>query len=183
MADKSKTKIHPAVPELANQLAKGDIDRREFLRTATLLGVSASAAYAMAGGVTGSQFVPSAQAATPKKGGNLRCSMQVQRMDDPATYEWTQMSNTSRPFLEYLTITGTDNVTRPYLCERWEASDDLKTWTLHMRKGVKWSNGDAFDAEDAAFNFRRWLDPKTGSSNIGLFGSMVTETDTGKKDK
>ena len=179
MTDNSKTRIHPAVPELANQLAKGEIDRREFLRTATLLGVSATAAYAMAGAGN----VPSARAATPKMGGNLRCSMQVQRMDDPATYDWTQMSNQTRPVLEYLTITGTDNITRPYLCERWEASDDLKTWTMHMRKGVKWSNGDEFTAADAAHNFKRWLDPKTGSSNIGLFSSMVTATDTGKKDK
>lgn len=180
---RKKGQNHPYIPELADLLRQGRVDRREFLRTATLLGVSAGAAYAMAGTITGEHMVPSAQAATPKMGGNLRCSMQVQRMDDPATYEWTQMSNTSRPFLEYLTVTGTDNITRPFLCERWEASDDLKTWTMHMRKGVKWSNGDAFDAEDAAFNFRRWLDPKTGSSNIGLFGSMVTETDTGKKDK
>ncbi|MFQ5938302.1 MAG: ABC transporter substrate-binding protein, partial [Acidiferrobacterales bacterium] len=36
---------------------------------------------------------------------------------------------------------------------------------------------------DVVFNFERWLDPKTGSSNLGLFSSMVTATDTGKKDK
>ncbi|MFQ5468623.1 MAG: ABC transporter substrate-binding protein, partial [Kiloniellaceae bacterium] len=31
-------------------------------------------------------------------------------------------------------------------------------------------------------NFTRWLDPKVGSSNVGLFASMVDEVDTGKKD-
>ena len=36
--------VHARVPELRNMLKKGEIDRREFLRTVTLLGVSATAA-------------------------------------------------------------------------------------------------------------------------------------------
>jgi peptide/nickel transport system substrate-binding protein len=183
MADRRPPKQHSYVPELKEQLRKGEISRRDFLRTATLLGVSATAAYAMAGAITGKQIVPQARAATPKSGGTLRMSMRVPEATDPATYDWTEKSNIARHMTEYLMRTGTDNVTRPYLCEKWEASDDLKTWTLHLQKGVKWSNGDDFNADDVVFNFERWLDPKTGSSNQGLFSSMVTETDTGKKDK
>ena len=183
MADRRPPKHHPYVPELKEQLRKGAIDRREFLRTATLLGVSATAAYAMAGPITGQQIMPQARAATPKAGGTLRMSMRVQEATDPATFDWTEKSNVARHITEYLAKTGSDNVTRPYLCERWEASDDLKTWTLHLQKGVKWSNGDDFNADDVVFNFERWLDPKTGSSNQGLFSSMITETDTGKKNK
>ena len=63
-------------------------------------------------------------------GGNLRCSMRVQPMTDPATFDWGEKSNQARHILEYLTITGRDNITRPYLAEAWEASEDLKTWTL-----------------------------------------------------
>ena len=169
-------RVHPGVEQMKKALADGKCSRREFLRTVTLLGVSATAAYSMAGLPN---FVPSAHAAQ-KKGGVLKFGMQVQEMADPATYSWTQKSIVARHIIEYLVETGPDNVTRPYLAERWEASDDLKTWTFHLRKGVKWSNGDDFNADDVVFNFTRWLDPKTGSSNLGLFNAMLEET--GKKD-
>ena len=185
LTDESGKRIHPYVPELCEQLRKEEIGRRDFLRTATLLGVSATAAYAMADTITGQSLSPSrpARAATPQKGGRLRSSMRVQRMDDPATYDWTEMSNQTRPILEFLTRTGSDNITRPYLAEGWEASDDLKSWTISLRQGVKWSNGDDFNADDVVHNFTRWLDPETGSSNIGLFAGMVEDVDSGEKDE
>ena len=108
--------------------------------------------------------------------------MAVQEMADPALFDWVEKSNQARHIVEYLTYTGPDNITRPYLAESWEPSDDLKTWTFRLRQGVKWNNGDDFTADDVVFNFKRWLDPKTGSSNIGLFSGLAEEFDTGEKN-
>ena len=170
-------RLHPGVAQAAEELRAGEVSRREFLRQATLLGTSAAAAAALAAGVLGGPRAAAAQGAPgrerPRRGGHLRCSMRVQQMTDPATFDWAEKSNVARQVLEYLTVTDPDNVTRPWLCERWEPSADLKTWTLHLRRGVRWSNGDAFTADDVVVNFRRWLDPATGSSNLGLFQALA----------
>ncbi|MFO1073530.1 MAG: ABC transporter substrate-binding protein [Geminicoccaceae bacterium] len=175
--------VHPLVGLARQQLAERKSDRREFLRTVTLLGVSAGAAYAMAGEILGEAVAPPAAAAEgdPVMGGVLRVSMSVLEMTDPALFDWTEKSNQTRHIVEYLTYTGPDNITRPYLAEKWEASDDLRTWTFHLRQNVKWSNGDQFDAEDVLFNIKRWLDPKTGSSNVGLLVGLTEDYDTGEK--
>lgn len=175
MAKSDERRIHPYIPKLVQQLEARRVDRREFLRTATLLGLSASAAYGIVGRVLGESAIPRARAqGTPKQGGIFRVGMEVQKMEDPATYSWTQMSNQTRHVAEYLAITGPDNVTRPMLAESWEASDDLKTWTFHLRQGVYWHNGDEFVADHVVWNFERWVDPAVASSNSGLstFASM-----------
>jgi peptide/nickel transport system substrate-binding protein len=119
-----------------------------------------------------------------KTGGILRIGMQVQKMEDPATYSWVEMSNQTRHIVEHLAMTGPDNITRPMLAERWEASDDLKTWTFYLRKGVMWHNGEELTAEHIKWNFERWVDPALASSNVGLstFSSIVEEHDSGEKD-
>jgi peptide/nickel transport system substrate-binding protein len=50
------------------------------------------------------------------------------------------------------------------LAERWQASDDLKTWTFYLRKGVKFHHGKELTAEDVITTFKMIADPATGSS-------------------
>lgn len=171
-------KVHPALPSLQSGMERGEVSRREFLRTATLLGAGATAAYAM----TGLPQPAAAASGEAKAGGTLRVAMRVREIADPALLNSVTQSNQARHILEYLTKTGTDNVTRPYLAESWSTSEDLKTWTFNLRRNVRWSNGDRFTAEDVAANVRRWLDPEVGSANIGLFSAMTEEIETGRSD-
>jgi peptide/nickel transport system substrate-binding protein len=176
-------KEHKLISKLREQLADKVMDRREFVRYATLLGLSAPAAYMMAGKITGEDFVPEARADDMPKGGTIRIAMRIPKLDNPATFSWVYDSNVVRQVCGYLTRTGADNVTRPHLASKWEASEDLKTWTFTIADDATWQDGKPFTAEDAAWNIKHCLDPKVGSSVIGLMkGYMLNEVDTGTKD-
>ena len=178
------TDEHVLVPTLKRQLAERQIDRREFVRYATLLGMAAPAAYAFVAKLTGAPLAaPAAAQGTLPKGGTLRLAMRCQDLKSPHTYSWVESSNSARQVLDYLAVTGVDNVTRPGLIEKWEPSADLKTWTLRVRKSVKWHNGRQFTADDVVWNLKRVLDPKTGSSTVGLMKVfLLEEFETGDKD-
>jgi peptide/nickel transport system substrate-binding protein len=171
---------HWGVDLMRRQFAAGSINRREFLRTLTLLGVSFPAATAMAAAITAPAAAQpvstgsSAPLATdpPKRGGVLRCQMRVMDVPDPARYDWQEMGNLARHVLEPLTRTGADNITRPWLAERWEASNDLTRWTFYLRRGVRWSDGRPFTATDVAYTVNRWMDPTLNSSNRARFAGL-----------
>src|SRR5690606_32597641 len=103
----------------------------------------------------------------PRRGGRITKSMQLQLLDHPARLSWVEGANVVRQIGEYLTETGSDNVTRPYLLDRWEASDDVKTWDLYLKQGVTFNNGDTLTADDVMFTFGEWLNPDVGSSMLG----------------
>ena len=45
----------------------------------------------------------------------------------------------------------------------WEVSDDLLTYTFHIRPDAKWSNGDKLTAEHFVFAVKRLVDPATAA--------------------
>ena len=170
----NESKEHPYLPKLRQQFSEGRCSRRDFLRTATLLGVSATTAYSFLG-----LAAPTASAASMPKGGTYRYGVRVLDVSSPHTYAWYE-EQICRQVCEYLTKTAADNITRPSLCEQWDASDDLRTWTLHLRKDVNWHNGRQFVADDVVWNIEHCLDPATGSSVLGLMKGYIMD-DAGEK--
>jgi len=180
-----ENKIHPLVNEAQNALSKGLISRRDFLRISTLLGVSLTTANILAAcGVktptataTAAAVATAAPTAAPTanpitRGGTLNIACRVERVSDPAQFSLVSASHSWRQVFEYLAETDPQGITRPLLLDSWKASDDLKTWTLVVKQGIKFSNGKDFTAQDVYFNFKRWLDPNTKSSMLASLSYM-----------
>jgi len=56
----------------------------------------------------------------------------------------------------------------PALARSWTVSPDGRRFTLSLRRGVRFSNGDAFDADDVLFSFQVYLDEKVASPQRDL---------------
>lgn len=62
----------------------------------------------------------------------------------------------------------------PGLAKDWLISNDKLTWTFHLRKGLKWSDGVPFSADDVIFTMQVINDPKipSGARDALLSGAI-----------
>lgn len=163
--------IHPAARAYAQEVADGTMDRREFLTRATALGVTAAGAYALIGAT------PARADAHIAPGGTLRIQQDVRALKDPPTYDWPQMANVSRGWLEYLVQYNADGVFEPRLLTSWEVNEDATRYVLNLRQGVLWNDGTPFTAADVAYNITRWCDASMEGNSMASRLAALIEND------
>ncbi|WP_311223491.1 MULTISPECIES: ABC transporter substrate-binding protein [unclassified Acidovorax] len=76
---------------------------------------------------------------------------------------------------EPLTKINADGSVSPLLAESWEVSPDLKTYTFRLRKGVKFHNGEPFNAAAVKFAFDRAGSDKSTNKDKRTFANLSTQ--------
>ncbi|MGI1660616.1 ABC transporter substrate-binding protein [Palleronia sp. KMU-117] len=167
---KNGPRVHDAARMYADECKGGKLSRREFLTRATALGVAAPTAYGLLG-----LAAPRAFAQTPQMGGTLRMQMDIKAQRDPRTWDWSEHSNVCRGWLEYLVHYERDGSVQPVLLEGWEANEDATVYTLRVRPGVTWNNGDPFTAADVAHNLERWCDASVEGNSMASRMAAISQ--------
>ncbi|MBI3556044.1 MAG: peptide ABC transporter substrate-binding protein [Deltaproteobacteria bacterium] len=90
--------------------------------------------------------------------------LRVRTLGDPLTLDWNRAyspveSILIRNLMEGLVAIGPKMTVVPATASRWEISKDGKTYTFHLRKDVRWSDGVPLKARHFVDSWHRLLEP------------------------
>lgn len=149
--------------QLLASVVAGDLSRREFLARATALGIGATAL---------AQISTALDAHAERSTAGLNTltlnTVQVFGNIDPAIgTDYTQNMAQINFYDSLLTPTASGGLTGR-LAERWTASPDAKTYTFHLKKGVKFHSGNELTAADVVYSAQRILAINQGYSFVWI---------------
>ena len=112
----------------------------------------------------------------PAGAGRLKVGSAIEREGADPTRIVPQFAFQNAPMYEGLARMGLDGEYSPLLAESWDISPDLKTWTWHLKKGVKWHRGfGEFTAQDLLHTINKRIEDQSVSAYVRFY-TTLTET-------
>ncbi|MBV9007034.1 MAG: ABC transporter substrate-binding protein [Solirubrobacterales bacterium] len=166
--------------ELVDELVAGRIDRREFVRRGTVLGLSLSSLGVLAGCASPDVTrVSPPQTKPPKPGGTIRAGIVAPAAAlDPIMISDEGGLAVLGQTAQYLVWSDKHLNLLPVLAESWSHDHTGTVWTFKIRQGVTFSDGTPMSAEDVAATFNRLADPAVGSNALSNFDGVLSKGNT-----
>ena len=156
----------PIENNLIDELVGGDLDREEFLRRATMFGLSIGGIGALLRYVGESDLAFAAPAEAVQAGGTIRVGLPVfgATLEPYLLNEGGALALSGIPG-EYLTFTNPKARVLPMLATKWTPNRDASVWTFQLRRGVRFHNGKEMTSADVVACMKHYVSP---GSNAGL---------------
>ena len=165
-----------------DSMFEGQINRRDLLKKGGALGAAAVAAGALGGTAKATANRVSRKSAGPKKGGKVTWALE----QDPghiAPYGGilTMTRTAQEPMYESLLQWDKRLNLQPALATSWDIKDS-RTIDFHLRKGVKFHNGQEMTADDCVYSFEQQLAPPLPGS-VSVLGQVPAIASTEARGK
>jgi peptide/nickel transport system substrate-binding protein len=149
--------------DLKQQLSEGRINRRDFIKRTSALGLAAAIPSAL--------LTQEAVASTPKSGGRLIQALRGGSLSDSldgAKLIDTHGVNVSWQLRNNMTEVKADgSLVGEVVEDDWDASSDASQWIFKVKKDVEFHNGKTLDAEDIIFSINHHRGEDSGSGGSG----------------
>ncbi len=99
----------------------------------------------------------------------------IAEFSDPKTFNPMTAGETSstdicyRMFSGLVTVISPTEAIEPGLAESWSVEPDGRTWTFHLRKGLRWSDGHPLTADDVVFTVETMYNPDCPNPTVDQF--------------
>jgi peptide/nickel transport system substrate-binding protein len=175
-----------------DELVAGNVNRREFLRRGSVIGMSApllGAILSACGGANNNSTASTSASGggasgTPKKGGTLKVATQAPSAAvNPLTVADSgglAMVNQTGEFLAF--DNNLKQMLQPMLALSWKPNSDGSVWTFKLRPGVTFHNGQPMTADDVVYSWTEYSNPNNASSALSAIGGVLLPSGVKKVD-
>ena len=173
--------------EIANHIidefAAGRLSRRDFIRRASVVGISAPLLGSILAACSSSSSSPAATgtssspAAAGKPGAVIKAGIITPTAAiNPVTVADQGGLDMLGQTGEYLCLSGQTLNLKPVLATSWSPNSNASVWTFKIRQGVKFNNGAPLTADDVVYTFQLHTDPKNASSSLSTLPDTVLKS-------
>jgi peptide/nickel transport system substrate-binding protein len=179
--------------EIANHIidefAAGRLSRRDFIRRATVVGITAPtlgsilAACSSSSSSSTTSKTTSSAPASAAAGAVIRVGIVTPTASiNPVTVADQGGLDMLAQTGEYLTLSTQTLTLQPVLATSWTPNSAADVWTFKIRQGVKFHNGAPLTADDVVYTYKLQTNPAGSSNALSAFGGVLVPDGVMKVD-
>jgi peptide/nickel transport system substrate-binding protein len=179
--------------EIANhvidEFAAGRLSRRDFVRRASVVGISAPllGSILAACGSSSSSSAPAGSSSSAAAAGTPGAVIKAGIVTPTAAINPVTVADQGGLDMlaqtgEYLCLSTQTLALKPVLATSWSANSTANVWTFKIRQGVKFHNGAPLTADDVVYTYQLQTNPKGSSNALSAFAGVLSPSGVKKVD-